>query len=125
MIMPQFHNCFLCYHILLYNQSILPNQHILRSRDILDIPFPNHGQELSFEVAGLPISFLASVSSGTRHSIAQTILYGATLTVEAPSNPDHVRPLFIALLYLISRIHSLFLNGEARAGEFTVLNWYQ
>jgi hypothetical protein len=55
-------------------------------------------------MAGVPTSFIASVCSGTRHSIAHTISHVATLTVEVPSNPDDFLPLFLAPIP--SNIHS-------------------
>jgi hypothetical protein len=74
MVRPQLPNRFLCYSILIYNPTISPGHRTLRSRAILDLVLLNHDQGLSFEVVGIRPSFLVSVSSGTRHSIAHTIL---------------------------------------------------
>jgi hypothetical protein len=49
-------------------------------------------------MAGVPASFITSVSSGTRHSIAHTVPHGATLTFEVPNNTDDVLPPFLALI---------------------------
>jgi hypothetical protein len=54
---------------------------------------------LKYSAVGVQPSFLTSVGSDTRHSIAHTITQGATLTVEVSSNADEVLPLCLAPFY--------------------------
>jgi hypothetical protein len=67
-VLPQFHNYFLCYPIFLCNSLISVNHHTVSSRDGFDLIFLNDDQELRSELVDVPISFLSSISSGTRHS---------------------------------------------------------
>jgi hypothetical protein len=61
---------------------------------------------------GVRTSFIASVSSGTRHSIAHTIPHGATLTVEVPGNLNDVFPLFLALIPFSVRPRVMHLHAN-------------
>jgi hypothetical protein len=60
--------------------------------------FLDDDQELRSEIVGVPTSFIASLFSGTRHSIAHTIPHGATFTIEVASSPDDIIPLLLALI---------------------------
>jgi hypothetical protein len=63
-------------------------------------------------VVGILPSLFTSVSAGTRHSIAHTIPHGATLTVEVPSNPDDVLPLFLVLVNWMIEARTVPLLSE-------------